>query len=69
MQYEPACIRFAVEAKVADILAGEPAGLPVADIADKAGIERGKLARILRFLTMKCCFREGIQFTLDFRHN
>lgn len=60
MQYEPACIRFAVEAKIADILVGDAAGLPVADIADKAGIEKGKLARILRFLATKHCFLEGI---------
>ena len=66
MAYEPACIRFAVEAKVADILVGEPAGLPVADIADKAGVEREKLARILRFLATKHCFHEGIQFNFYF---
>jgi hypothetical protein len=57
--YEPACIRFAIEAKIADILVGHPEGLPVSDIAKKAGIDQGKLARILRFLAMKHCFREG----------
>jgi hypothetical protein len=58
--YEPAFIRFAVEAKVADILVGNPEGLPVADIAKKTGINQGKLARILRYLATKNCFREGM---------
>ncbi|KIM78300.1 hypothetical protein PILCRDRAFT_824514 [Piloderma croceum F 1598] len=58
LHYEPACIRFAIKAKVADVLVGQPDGLPVAEIAMKTGIEQGKLARILRFLASKHCFRE-----------
>jgi DNA-binding IclR family transcriptional regulator len=57
--YEPACIRFALEAKIADVLADDPGGLPVADISERTGIEQGKLARILRCLATKNCFREG----------
>jgi SAM-dependent methyltransferase len=55
---EPALIRFAVEAKVADILVSNLEGLPAADIAKETGIEKGKLARILRLLATKNCFRE-----------
>jgi hypothetical protein len=60
MQYEPAVMRFVIQAKVADVLAGESEGIPVAEIAKKTGIEQGKLARILRFLATRNCFREGI---------
>jgi hypothetical protein len=58
MQYEPAVMRFVIQAKVADVLAGESEGIPVAEIAKKTGIEQGKLARILRFLATRNCFRE-----------
>jgi hypothetical protein len=44
---------------VADVLVDHPDGLPVTEIAMKTGIEQGKLARILRFLASKHCFREG----------
>jgi hypothetical protein len=67
MHYDPACMRVAIKAKVADVLVGHPVGLPVADIAKKAGIEQGKLARILRFLATKNCFREGAYSRNKFR--
>lgn len=48
-----------IKANVAGILAGHPEGLPIADIANQAGILSEKLGRILSFLATKHCFREG----------
>jgi hypothetical protein len=57
--FESVCMRIVIQANVADILLGHPEGLPVAEIATKAGLERGKLGRILRSLTTRNCFRES----------
>jgi hypothetical protein len=57
--FEPCCIRIAVEAHIPDLLLSHPNGLHINELSDKTGIERGKLARILRLLATRQCFREG----------
>ncbi|KZP34272.1 S-adenosyl-L-methionine-dependent methyltransferase [Athelia psychrophila] len=59
--YEPACMNVVIKANVAGILAGHPEGLPIADIANQAGILSEKLGRIMSFLATKHCFREVSQ--------
>ncbi|TCD60509.1 hypothetical protein EIP91_009955 [Steccherinum ochraceum] len=51
-------MRVAYEAKVADHLKEHPQGLHVSEIAARNGLEQGKLARLLRVLATKQCFRE-----------
>ncbi|KAF7981927.1 hypothetical protein HWV62_30695 [Athelia sp. TMB] len=58
LHYEPACLNVVIKANVAGILAGHPEGLPIADIANQAGILPDKLGRIISFLAAKHCFRE-----------
>ncbi|KAG7098238.1 hypothetical protein E1B28_000202 [Marasmius oreades] len=55
---EPACIRAVVTLKVPDLLLDEPQGLHVSEIARRANVDQGKLARIMRLLATKHCFRE-----------
>lgn len=69
MHYETACLGVAIKTKVADILVDHPTGLSVVDIAEKAGVDPGKLARILRFLATKNCFREGTSAYNVFCHS
>ncbi|TCD62225.1 hypothetical protein EIP91_007204 [Steccherinum ochraceum] len=52
------CIRLAYEAKVADLLKEHPNGLHISKIAAKCGIPDVKMARIMRLLATKQCFRE-----------
>lgn len=58
--YELACLRAVMEFKIADILQESPSssGLHISDIGKKAGIEEGKLGRVLRLLASKHIFRE-----------
>ena len=50
-----------MEFKIADILQESPSssGLHISDIGKTAGIEEGKLGRVLRLLASKHIFREG----------
>ncbi|TFY72577.1 hypothetical protein EVG20_g445 [Dentipellis fragilis] len=58
MNIEAACLRTALEAKVPDILDKHANGVHVDVIAKETGLDAGKLARILRLLTLKHCFHE-----------
>ncbi|KAJ7770465.1 S-adenosyl-L-methionine-dependent methyltransferase, partial [Mycena metata] len=55
---EPSCLRAALMFKIPDILQSSPSGMHVVDISKKCGVEPLKLARILRLLSTKHCFRE-----------
>ncbi|KAA1465913.1 S-adenosyl-L-methionine-dependent methyltransferase [Dentipellis sp. KUC8613] len=56
--FEVACMRVAIRAKIPDILLAHPEGLHVDAIAEKAGLEPKKLARILRCLAARHTFLE-----------
>lgn len=45
--------------KIPNILGDKPDGVPVDDVAAKIGVEKDKVARILRFLSTKHIFTEG----------
>ncbi|KAJ6571689.1 S-adenosyl-L-methionine-dependent methyltransferase [Mycena capillaripes] len=55
---EPNCLRLALMFKIPDILKDIPSGMHVADISKRCGVEPSKLARVLRLLSAKHCFRE-----------
>ncbi|KAJ6571673.1 S-adenosyl-L-methionine-dependent methyltransferase [Mycena capillaripes] len=55
---EPNCLRLALIFKIPDILKDIPSGMHVADISKRCGVEPSKLARVLRLLSAKHCFRE-----------
>jgi hypothetical protein len=57
--YEPGCLHVVVTFKIPDILQDQPDGMHISEIAEKSGIEQGKLGRILRLLVSKHIFREG----------
>ncbi|KAL1748366.1 O-methyltransferase-domain-containing protein [Schizophyllum fasciatum] len=53
-----ACIRTVIDARVADHLLSQPAGMHIDELARLTGIEAGKLARVLRVLATSHCFSE-----------
>ncbi|KAJ4469875.1 S-adenosyl-L-methionine-dependent methyltransferase [Lentinula aciculospora] len=53
-----ACMRVAVENKIADVLAEHPDGLHVSDLSAIIRIEPGKLTSVLRNLAARHCFKE-----------
>ncbi|KAJ7152578.1 S-adenosyl-L-methionine-dependent methyltransferase [Mycena crocata] len=55
---EPSCLNVALTFKIPDILQEQPKGMHAGDIAKRCGVEPSKLARILRLLSAKHCFRE-----------
>ncbi|KAJ7482293.1 S-adenosyl-L-methionine-dependent methyltransferase [Mycena galericulata] len=55
---EPVCMLVAADAKIADLLLDKPEGMHIDQLARKTGINRSKLARVLRFLATKHCFTE-----------
>ncbi|KAJ7089775.1 S-adenosyl-L-methionine-dependent methyltransferase [Mycena belliarum] len=55
---QPSCLRIALEFNIPDILQHKPSGMHVAEISKICGVDASKLARILRLLTAKHCFRE-----------
>ena len=59
MSYEWACVGVVHRAKVADALEQFPNGLHVDELAKLVGLEKVKLARVLRLLATKGCFIEG----------
>jgi len=56
--FEWACMRVVVRAKVADVLENHLDGLHIDELARLVDLEKGKLARVLRFLVSKGCFTE-----------
>ncbi|KAH9949716.1 S-adenosyl-L-methionine-dependent methyltransferase [Amylocystis lapponica] len=56
--YDWACMRVVRKARVADVLAEHPEGLHVDELARIVDVEKGKLARVLRLLGTRHCFRE-----------
>ena len=66
MSYEWACVGVVHRAKVADTLEQFPNGLPVDELAKLVGLEKVKLARVLRLLATKGCFTEGKGFHPQF---
>lgn len=57
--HDSACLQFVVWMKIPDILGEKPEGVPVDEVAAKIGVEKDKVARILRFLSTKHIFTEG----------
>jgi len=55
---EWACMHVVVRAKVADALEKYPNGLHVDQLSKEVNLEKGKLARVLRYLATKGCFIE-----------
>ncbi|KAJ6511857.1 S-adenosyl-L-methionine-dependent methyltransferase [Mycena vulgaris] len=55
---EPSCLRVALTFKIPDVLQEKPAGMHVTEISRRCGVGASKLARILRLLSAKHCFRE-----------
>ncbi|TFY78274.1 hypothetical protein EWM64_g5736 [Hericium alpestre] len=55
---DSACLGVASQGKVADVLDGHPKGLHVDIIAEKTQLPAEKLARVLRLLAVKHCFKE-----------
>ncbi|KAH7903185.1 S-adenosyl-L-methionine-dependent methyltransferase [Hygrophoropsis aurantiaca] len=56
--YDWACIRVVIEAKIADILVEHPNGIHVDQLSRLVNMNASKLARVLRPLASKGCFRE-----------
>ncbi|KAH9949724.1 S-adenosyl-L-methionine-dependent methyltransferase [Amylocystis lapponica] len=56
--YNWAALHVVVRARVADELDNHPNGLHVCELAKAVSIEQGKLARLLRLLGTRNCFRE-----------
>ena len=57
--YDWVCVDIAHRKGIADILDKHPKGLHVNELSKVIGIEKTKLARILRLLTSKGFFKEG----------
>ncbi|KAJ7701084.1 S-adenosyl-L-methionine-dependent methyltransferase [Mycena rosella] len=55
---EPSCLRVALTFKIPDVLQEKPSGMHVIEISQRCGVSASKLARILRLLSAKHCFRE-----------
>ncbi|KAG1847250.1 S-adenosyl-L-methionine-dependent methyltransferase [Suillus tomentosus] len=56
--YNWACIDVAVESRIADVLDKHPEGLSVDVLADVVNLDRTKIARVLRVLALRGCFKE-----------
>ncbi|KAK7685213.1 hypothetical protein QCA50_011576 [Cerrena zonata] len=57
-QYTTACIGVVLKAKVADHLQSKSEGMPISRLAEVTKVDVNKLARVLRLLATKQCFRE-----------
>ncbi|KAF7349310.1 3-O-methyltransferase 2 [Mycena sanguinolenta] len=55
---EPNCLRVALMFKIPDILQEKPSGMHISEISHRCGTDPAKLARVLRLLSAKHCFRE-----------
>ncbi|KAG2159089.1 S-adenosyl-L-methionine-dependent methyltransferase [Suillus bovinus] len=56
--YNWACMDVAAQSCVADVLEKHPEGLSVDALADAVNLDKIKLARVLRFLSLRGCFKE-----------
>jgi len=56
--YEIPCLRLVLSCKVPDILQEKPQGMPIAEVAERANLDKGKLGRIMRLLASQHIFRE-----------
>ncbi|KAG2055678.1 S-adenosyl-L-methionine-dependent methyltransferase [Suillus hirtellus] len=56
--YNWACIDVAVQSRIADVLDKYPEGLSVDALADAVNLDKTKIARILRVLALRGCFKE-----------
>ncbi|KAH7923288.1 S-adenosyl-L-methionine-dependent methyltransferase [Leucogyrophana mollusca] len=56
--YDAAVVRVAIDARIADVLAEHPQGLHIGELSRAVGIEKGKLARVMRALATRHCFHE-----------
>lgn len=54
----------AVEGHVADVLKGHPEGLSIVALAEKTGMNAIKLSHVMRLLTTRNCFQEGLGRTI-----
>ncbi|KAG2087138.1 S-adenosyl-L-methionine-dependent methyltransferase [Suillus discolor] len=56
--YNWACIDVAVQSRIADVLDRHPEGLSVDVLADAVNLDKTKVARVLRGLALRGCFKE-----------
>ncbi|KAG2159094.1 S-adenosyl-L-methionine-dependent methyltransferase [Suillus bovinus] len=56
--YNWACIDVAVQSRIADVLDKHPGGLSVDALADAVNLDKTKIARVLRVLALRGCFKE-----------
>ncbi|KAG2087132.1 S-adenosyl-L-methionine-dependent methyltransferase [Suillus discolor] len=56
--YNWACIDVAVQSRIADVLDKHPEGLSVDVLADVVDLDKTKIARVLRVLALRGCFKE-----------
>ncbi|KAG1847273.1 S-adenosyl-L-methionine-dependent methyltransferase [Suillus tomentosus] len=56
--YNWACIDVAVQSRIADVLDKHPEGLSVDVLADAVNLDKTKIARVLRVLALRGCFKE-----------
>ncbi|KAG1794326.1 S-adenosyl-L-methionine-dependent methyltransferase [Suillus plorans] len=56
--YNWACIDVAVQSRIADVLDKHPEGLSVDALADTVNLDKTKIARVLRVLALRGCFKE-----------
>ncbi|KAG2061092.1 S-adenosyl-L-methionine-dependent methyltransferase [Suillus hirtellus] len=57
--YNWACIDAAVQSRIADVLDKHPDGLSLDVLADAVNLDKTKVARVLRVLALRGCFKEG----------
>jgi hypothetical protein len=57
---EPGCMDVIMAYKIPDILRDQQAGVHIADIAKRTGLEEHRLGRIMRLLATKHIFRESM---------
>ncbi|KAG1804351.1 O-methyltransferase-domain-containing protein [Suillus variegatus] len=53
-----ACIDVVMQSRIADVLDKHPEGLSVDVLADAVNLDKTKIARVLRVLTLRGCFKE-----------
>ncbi|KAG1851219.1 S-adenosyl-L-methionine-dependent methyltransferase [Suillus tomentosus] len=53
-----ACIDVVMQSRIADVLDKHPEGLSLDVLADAVNLDKTKIARVLRVLTLKGCFKE-----------
>ncbi|KAG2055281.1 S-adenosyl-L-methionine-dependent methyltransferase [Suillus hirtellus] len=54
-----ACIDVVMQSRIADVLDQHPEGLSLDVLADAVNLDKTKIARVLRVLTLKGCFKEA----------